>query len=282
MLEPVTDPAAWRPKVVACLRSGLAATGDYLPAEIEQMVSAEVPDPLPADSQVCRVPGSGGWVWWGARPHGAVLGALDMPPEAVESAVAALPRPLSYRRLRGDALTSWVHDALCGELVSTNMTLEVSSSAASSGGVALRPMTAERYAEWSAGMIEHYAGSIFGTGRYPNRAAAQADAQRQTADLLPDGVATEGMLLWTAHEGEQEVGVLWIQQRPARGFIYDIEVNASLRGGGYGTQMLRLGAAEMAARGVNLLSLNVFGTNPRARALYEREGYAVIQEFFRA
>lgn len=49
----------------------------------------------------------------------------------------------------------------------------------------------------------------------------------------------------------------------------------SARGRGVGTALLRAAEAVARARGARKIWLGVFGTNPRAQALYAREGYVV-------
>jgi ribosomal protein S18 acetylase RimI-like enzyme len=50
------------------------------------------------------------------------------------------------------------------------------------------------------------------------------------------------------------------------------------RGQGVGTALLEAVAIEAQARGYGAVRLDVVDTNPRARALYEREGFRVVNE----
>ncbi len=52
-----------------------------------------------------------------------------------------------------------------------------------------------------------------------------------------------------------------------------IFVDTSARGKGVGTALLRAIVAEASRRGLDSVRLDVIDTNPRARALYEREGF---------
>ncbi|MGL5008269.1 MAG: GNAT family N-acetyltransferase [Paracoccaceae bacterium] len=54
-------------------------------------------------------------------------------------------------------------------------------------------------------------------------------------------------------------------------------VAATARGQGVGTALLEAVAVEARARGYSAVRLDVVDTNPRARALYEREGFAEVK-----
>jgi ribosomal protein S18 acetylase RimI-like enzyme len=57
-----------------------------------------------------------------------------------------------------------------------------------------------------------------------------------------------------------------------------IFVSAQARGQGVGTALLRAVMTEAKARGMARVRLDVIDSNPRARALYEREGFVAIAE----
>lgn len=57
-----------------------------------------------------------------------------------------------------------------------------------------------------------------------------------------------------------------------------IAVAPEARGGGAGRALLAALAAEAADRGMTCVRLDVIDKNPRARALYEREGFVAVSE----
>lgn len=57
-----------------------------------------------------------------------------------------------------------------------------------------------------------------------------------------------------------------------------LAVRPERRGQGIGSQLLREAARRTAILGIDVIRLEVVDTNPRARHLYEREGYVVVRK----
>jgi GNAT superfamily N-acetyltransferase len=62
-------------------------------------------------------------------------------------------------------------------------------------------------------------------------------------------------------------------------FVYDVAVEESERRKGYGAAIMNAGARWSRDHGHPALGLNVFAHNPSARALYDRLGYQVTQDY---
>ena len=75
--------------------------------------------------------------------------------------------------------------------------------------VRLEPMSDQEYAEFRERSEVSYAAEIAAS-----RAVPLPEARRQAAEdherLLPEGVRTPGHYLWTAYEGDEPVGDLWL------------------------------------------------------------------------
>src|SRR5215204_1284038 len=107
-----------------------------------------------------------------------------------------------------------------------------------------------------------------------SRSVSLSEARRQASEdherLLPQGVRTPGHYLWTAYEGDEPVGDLWlhVETRPdgRHAFGYGIEVRPELRRRGYGRAITA--AAEQKCREMNIVSigLTVFGPTRRHKA----------------
>jgi len=145
-----------------------------------------------------------------------------------------------------------------------------------------RPMTEAEYEVWLGHAIELYGHELAESGRATPE-AAQAESARQFAELLPDGVNTEGMVLLAGESEGEVVGRVWVSMprppdRPDSAWVYNVEVEPEHRGKGYGRALMRAAEAETTRRGVAKIGLNVFGGNDVAINLYESLGYRVTAQ----
>jgi ribosomal protein S18 acetylase RimI-like enzyme len=145
--------------------------------------------------------------------------------------------------------------------------------------VTLRLMTEPEFRAYRARAIDDYAAEVArNTGI--SDAAAREHAERTTAEELSDGVASPGQRLLIAEDADGErIGHVWLSSKPEtdKCFIYDIEVEASVRGKGYGRRLLDLIDHEARAMGVSRIELNIYEDNRVARHLYETSGYREMQ-----
>ena len=155
---------------------------------------------------------------------------------------------------------------------------------APSGQVRLRPMTEEEFVVWRERSEQEYAVEI-ARSRDLDPEVAVAQAVGEFAELLPDGLASPDMHLWTAVVDDEPVGIGWFELRQrasgVSAWIFDIQVDPDRRGQGLGRGLLH--ALHDAARdlGAASMTLNVFGGNAPAIRLYESSGYAVTSQQMR-
>jgi ribosomal protein S18 acetylase RimI-like enzyme len=144
--------------------------------------------------------------------------------------------------------------------------------------VRLEPMTQHQFDVYRATAEASYAQSVAESG------AMSADAARDKAvddyaRLLPHGLASADQHFFAAYDGDEEVGMLWLQieEKPdgRHAFGYDFSVREELRRSGYGRAIMVAAEQECRARGVVSVGLNVFGPNVGAQALYTQMGYEV-------
>lgn len=180
---------------------------------------------------------------------------------------------------RGDDLAAEFHASLLGDVTSVQMTVEAGRVPPPTT-VDLRPMADTRFDRFLEESIEGHAADMCASGSWPDLESARAESRRQTEQLLEGGVDTHGHLLWSAFHHKDEVGVLWVQRREHRDFVYRIEVDPLYRRRGYGAEILRGGAEQARQSSLKWLSLNVFGNNLGAQALYRQEGYVPTQQNF--
>jgi ribosomal protein S18 acetylase RimI-like enzyme len=143
--------------------------------------------------------------------------------------------------------------------------------------VELRPMTPEEYDRWRGPAVSDYAQAWVDSGILtPDEAMKKAE--KQFAELLPDGLDTPQQVFFTPVDGDEPVGMLWVHFDDGgeqRAFIYDIQVWEHLRRRGYGRAIIDALTEDARVRGARSIGLNVFGSNPGAKALYEQTGFEV-------
>ena len=159
----------------------------------------------------------------------------------------------------------------------TNMALTLDGEIADPGGLELRRMTDSEFDDFLAGNGEEYAGELVAAGMTEEAAARQS--REQMAQLLPEGADSPGMHFFTAWVGEAPVGSLWLCTLDTMAFVYDVVVREDQRRKGYGAAIMNAAALWIRAEGHPVLGLNVFAHNPGARALYDRLGYQVTQDY---
>ncbi|WP_250003673.1 N-acetyltransferase [Actinoplanes sp. M2I2] len=141
------------------------------------------------------------------------------------------------------------------------------------GNLRLEPMTGEQFVDYRRYTEEHFAQSMINAGR--SEAEARAEAARSTSGLLPDGLATPEHHVWTAYDGDLDVGVLWLRIRGTSAFGFDLLVHEHLRRRGYGRAMMLAAEQKCREHGVVTIGLHVFAHNPGAVSLYEQMGFTV-------
>ncbi len=132
------------------------------------------------------------------------------------------------------------------------------------------------YQAWLGRIIPDYAADHVRAGGWqPEEALRKSEEAIRAA--LPGGLATPGNDLWEIRDPSgATVGVLWVAlmaHRPGHAFIYDIEIDESRRGQGFGAAALDALDLWARAKGITSIGLHVFGFNSVARRLYQRHGY---------
>ena len=105
----------------------------------------------------------------------------------------------------------------------------------------------------------------------------RVEARKQVKHLLKDGMATSGHYFLNVIEKKSgaKIGRVWfnVDKRKKRAFLYDILINRSYRGKGYGRETMQLLEGKLKGMGISQLGLHVFAHNQIAINLYVNEGY---------
>ncbi|MCS7478978.1 GNAT family N-acetyltransferase [Umezawaea endophytica] len=138
--------------------------------------------------------------------------------------------------------------------------------------VSLRPMTEAEFTAFAAEQFDAYLAARVSAGETASVAREIADAQFA---VFP----APGHRVHAVVDGDVRVGALWLGPGPTRRegleWIYLVEVEEAVRGRGYGKAVMRLAEQDARAHGAVELTLNVFGDNTTAQALYRSTGFEV-------
>ena len=140
-------------------------------------------------------------------------------------------------------------------------------------------MTQPEFDAFLAHVIPEYTAENVRAG-YWGESEALEKSRKQTESLLSQGSQTRDHYLFTLYDGEDAVGMFWLQanmDRPIKsGYIFDVYIEEKFRGKGYGRQVMSL--IEEKARELELksLGLHVFAHNTVAKNLYMSIGYKVF------
>jgi GNAT superfamily N-acetyltransferase len=111
-----------------------------------------------------------------------------------------------------------------------------------------------------------------------DRDVAQAKADKDLPQLLPDGLATPDHYMYAVEDEGRFAGYLWLCDRDGELghslFVYAVEINEEFRGRGLGRAAMVFAENEARRLGIAKVALNVFGGNAVARGLYLSLGYA--------
>jgi len=139
-------------------------------------------------------------------------------------------------------------------------------------------MTEAQYEVFLERTIPEYAADKVRAGQWAESEALERSRKEFLTDL-PQGVQTKDNYLYTLYDGDTAVGLIWMRaylDRPTKdGFIFELYVEESQRGKGYGKQAMLLIEEKARELGLKSIGLHVFGYNKVARNLYEALGYEV-------
>jgi GNAT superfamily N-acetyltransferase len=138
-------------------------------------------------------------------------------------------------------------------------------------------MSNDEFEAWLPSMRDEYAKSMTQHGGLPEPVAI-SKAAADVEGLFPSGRPSPDQSVFVIEVKGTRVGELWLGRRgdgirPASLWVFDIHVEERHRGLGYGKAAMKLAENEARRRGLDRISLNVFGGNRPARNLYHSLGY---------
>ncbi|MFJ4526542.1 GNAT family N-acetyltransferase [Streptomyces sp. NPDC088810] len=155
----------------------------------------------------------------------------------------------------------------------------VTSPPESIDGFTARPMTQAEYSEWVAAEKSAYVGDIVRSGAM-SREEAVRKADRDFANLLPEGLATPDSSLLVFEAEDERIGSGWLKHGylPGVTYGYSLHVEERYRGRGHGRAAMTAGEQATLAAGDSTLMFTVWGGNEVAMNLYTSTGFRVVEE----
>jgi len=141
--------------------------------------------------------------------------------------------------------------------------------------ITLEPMEQEDFERFLEAEIRGYAEDHVRNGNWPAEGAVER-SRKEFEALLPNGVHSRDQYLWSIVDPEdRKIGMLWVQVKDQKAFIYDFVIEEAFRGKGYGKGALSAMDEELKSMGVESVGLHVFGDNITAQELYKKMGYQI-------
>jgi ribosomal protein S18 acetylase RimI-like enzyme len=144
--------------------------------------------------------------------------------------------------------------------------------------VELRKMTAAEYEVFRAASKEEFLKEKIKSEDRP-REELEPEVDKHLASILPSGQNTPDHYFYSVVYGATRIGSLWFAVRGKKNpkaFLYDISLEPEHQDKGFGRLTMLLLEDEARKLGLKRVGLHVFGHNQRARALYGKLGYEVI------
>jgi GNAT superfamily N-acetyltransferase len=140
----------------------------------------------------------------------------------------------------------------------------------------VRPLREDEYGVFIERAMAFYVDDMVRAGI--DRDVAQAKADKDLPQLLPDGLATRNHFMYAVEDDGRFGGYLWLCDRDGELghslFVYAVEIDEEFRGRGLGRAAMVFAEEEARRLGIAKVALNVFGGNEVARGLYVSLGYA--------
>jgi ribosomal protein S18 acetylase RimI-like enzyme len=142
--------------------------------------------------------------------------------------------------------------------------------------VTLVPMQQDDFEVFLEHGIREYATDHVRNGNWPAEGALER-SQKEFEHYLPEGLHSKDQHLWSLLDEEgNKIGVLWVQVKDQKAFIFDFVIDEEFRGKGFGKQALTAMDEKLKSIGAESVALHVFGDNVTAQELYEKMGFKIV------
>jgi RimJ/RimL family protein N-acetyltransferase len=141
--------------------------------------------------------------------------------------------------------------------------------------VKLEPIQQEDFELFLEREIREYAADHVRNGNWSPDGALER-SKTEFEHYLPDGIHSKDQYLYSIIiEANDKIGILWVQVKDQKAFIFDFVIDEAFRGKGYGKQALTAMDEKLRSMNVESVELHVFGDNITAQELYKKAGFKI-------
>jgi RimJ/RimL family protein N-acetyltransferase len=141
--------------------------------------------------------------------------------------------------------------------------------------VNLEPLQQQDFERFLERGIREYAADHVRNGNWTAEGALERSKQA-FEHYLPDGIHSKDQYLYSlVDELNNKIGVLWVQVKEQKAFIFDFAIDEAFRGKGFGKQALAAMEEKLKFMNVESVELHVFGDNIAAQGLYKKAGFEI-------
>jgi ribosomal protein S18 acetylase RimI-like enzyme len=141
--------------------------------------------------------------------------------------------------------------------------------------ITLVPMQQDDFEAFLEHGIREYAEDHVRNGNWPVEGALER-SKKEFERYLPNGLYSRDQYLWSLlDETGNTVGILWVQVKDQKAFIFDFMIDVKFRGKGFGKQALAAMDEKLKSMNVESVALHVFGDNIVAQELYKKAGFQI-------
>ncbi len=152
----------------------------------------------------------------------------------------------------------------------------------------LTPVSDTEYAEFAQRQVAEHALTLVRAGEVPEK-EGEAAARHVLAALLADELRGQGHSFYVARSRLVRPRIGWVWLSPAPAFLgahhdryrwlSQLTIDERVRGRGWNRALLTATERHLSSLGVEQLWLRVFDWNTSARALYDSQGYELVERF---
>ncbi len=149
--------------------------------------------------------------------------------------------------------------------------------------ISFKKMNGDEFRVYSKWSVKAYADHLIKSGDERFRFKALRAAKSEFRDVFPDGAdSADNYLYIVVNEDNEKIGVIGYQKSPFEenaAFVTENVIKEEYRGKGYGKSALIKLQEDAREKGFSKMVLNVFRHTPVSFAMYEKNGFKVIEDY---